>query len=164
MDIEGSEFAVVPQVMMTGSLCRTVDYISVEWHARFAPIRFHPNHCSISIFGRMRKRRRWHPCSKRRWQTAGMPAAVSLTWSRWTTKPISTMGNRSRCRTHSEHRGGTGQEAEDQSGGGHIRESERDRKGRSQVCTCTRDKKGRTCTRYFYGKRKFVKHGLHMVL
>ena len=43
MDIEGSEFAVVPQVMMTGSLCRTVDYISVEWHARFAPIRFHPN-------------------------------------------------------------------------------------------------------------------------
>merc|ERR1711935_1234018 len=38
MDIEGSEFAVVPQVMMTGSLCRVVDYISVEWHARFAPI------------------------------------------------------------------------------------------------------------------------------
>ena len=42
MDIEGSEFAVVPQVMMSGSLCRVVDYISVEWHARFAPLRLHP--------------------------------------------------------------------------------------------------------------------------
>ena len=41
MDIEGSEFAVVPQVMMSGSLCRVVDYISVEWHARFAPLRLH---------------------------------------------------------------------------------------------------------------------------
>jgi len=43
MDIESSEFAVVPQVMMTGSLCRVVNYISVEWHERFAPIRYHPN-------------------------------------------------------------------------------------------------------------------------
>ena len=32
MDIEGSEFAVIPQVMMTGRLCQVVDYLSVEWH------------------------------------------------------------------------------------------------------------------------------------
>lgn len=43
MDIEGSEFAVIPQLMMTGRLCRVVDYLSVEWHARFAPVRFHVN-------------------------------------------------------------------------------------------------------------------------
>ena len=42
MDIEGSEFAVVPQVMMSGNLCRVVDYFSVEWHARFAPLQLHP--------------------------------------------------------------------------------------------------------------------------
>ena len=43
MDMEGSEFAVIPQLMMTGRLCRVVDYLSVEWHARFAPVRFHVN-------------------------------------------------------------------------------------------------------------------------
>ena len=41
MDIEGSEFAVIPQVMMTGRLCQVVDYLSVEWHPRPNPVRFY---------------------------------------------------------------------------------------------------------------------------
>ena len=149
---------------MTGSLCRTVDYISVEWHARFAPIRFHPNqHLHLRTHAEAQKVASLLKAAMADGGHAGgcLTDVVEMDDE---TYLHDGKGNRSRCRTHSEHRGGTGQEAEDQSGGGHIRESERDRKGRSQVCTCTRDRKGRTCTRYFYGKRKFVKHGLHMVL
>ena len=56
MDIEGSEYAVLPQVMMTGSLCRVVDYISLEWHASFAPMRFRPNqHLGLSTQAEAKK-------------------------------------------------------------------------------------------------------------
>ncbi|EOD40880.1 hypothetical protein EMIHUDRAFT_222266 [Emiliania huxleyi CCMP1516] len=43
MDIEGLEFAVVPQVVASGNLCRVVDWISVEWHPKLAPLRLHSN-------------------------------------------------------------------------------------------------------------------------
>ena len=41
MDIEGMEFEVIPNVMMRGSLCRAVDLITVEFHAKLAPLRLH---------------------------------------------------------------------------------------------------------------------------
>jgi len=40
MDIEGSEFAVVPRLLDLGVLCDAVDFISIEWHTseKFLPI------------------------------------------------------------------------------------------------------------------------------
>ena len=43
MDIEGAEFEAIPAAMLSGQLCHTVDYISVEWHARLAPLALMPN-------------------------------------------------------------------------------------------------------------------------
>lgn len=38
MDIEGSEFAVLTQMMVHGSLCHAVSHLTVEFHGRFGPI------------------------------------------------------------------------------------------------------------------------------
>ena len=43
MDIDGAEFEAIPAAMLSGQLCHTVDYISVEWHARLAPLALMPN-------------------------------------------------------------------------------------------------------------------------
>merc|ERR1712224_386668 len=40
MGAEGAEFAVLPHMIDKGVLCTAVDYITVEFHGRFAPIHF----------------------------------------------------------------------------------------------------------------------------
>uniref|UniRef100_A0A7S2CIE2 Methyltransferase FkbM domain-containing protein n=1 Tax=Haptolina brevifila TaxID=156173 RepID=A0A7S2CIE2_9EUKA len=48
MDIESAEYTVIPSMIERGSLCNHVDFISVEWHARFAPIKFFDRHFGSS--------------------------------------------------------------------------------------------------------------------
>ena len=43
MDIEGSEFTVLPQLTTGTTLCSAVDSLSVEFHASYAPIAYMKN-------------------------------------------------------------------------------------------------------------------------